>query len=101
MRLKMVDRSEYGIGLMAMLSGLYASTKMAVYLALHPWTEKAGQALFTLTLGVVTVVVQHYVRRYLKRISPDDGSRPIPLPQGVAPGRPRAVLFDLFRSGKA
>jgi hypothetical protein len=85
---------------MAMLSGLYASTKVAVYLALHPWTEKAGQAVFTLSLGLATVIAQHYLRRFLKRISPDDPPPlPLPLPQGVEPGRARVGLLDLFRRG--
>jgi hypothetical protein len=83
-RLKMVDRSEYGIAGAAILSAWYAGTKLAFWLLLHPWAQKLSQLLFTLALGIAAVTVQHFWRQLLRRLSPDDA----PLD-----------LFDLARRG--
>jgi hypothetical protein len=96
----MIDRSEYGIGCLAMLSAWYASTKMALWLTLHPWAKTAGQTLFTLALGLGLVTVQHFWRRYLKQRWPEDGpAQDLSPTERKALSVARVLLSNLARRG--
>lgn len=67
MRLRMIDRSEYTIASVAAFSGLCAQQMMAVWSTL-PWAVQTFlQGLITIVLGACTLVVGHFLRRYLNR----------------------------------
>ena len=74
-RLKMIDRSDYGIATLAMLYGWGASYVFAAWLALPVWLRSIFQALFTIGLGLGALTAQHFWRQYLNRRWPDQRNR--------------------------
>lgn len=67
----MIDRSDYGIAIVAMVYGWGTSLMLATWLALPGWAQSTIQGLFTLMLGLGALTIQHFWRRYLQRRWPD------------------------------
>ena len=73
MTLPPIDKMEWGIGVAAMLSGWGANWIVALWLALPIWAHLLLQGVYTISLGVITVIATHYVRRYLHKRAPIKG----------------------------
>ena len=76
LRLKMIDRSDYGIAALATVYGLATSYMAAAWLALPMWAQSTLQTLFTLFLALGALTAQHFWRRYLRRRWPDKKDAP-------------------------
>src|SRR5262245_31312731 len=94
LRLKMIDRVGVKIGAVASFFGLCAQQVLGFWLAL-PWaTQALLQGLITIAIFACTLVVGHFLRRFLNRNWPIDAPA-----DGVTPLQVRIDLFDLFRRG--
>jgi hypothetical protein len=100
LRMRMIHPSDYKIAGVAMFFGLCAQQVMAAWLAL-PWAAQTFlQGLITLGIGACTLVVGHFLRRFLNRHWPIEApAQNVATTRGAALGKARFDLFDLFRRG--